>query len=197
MHISIKAESDIPTNQNNLSIEEDEVNLLCEDEEIVEEIITKNKSSGSKYELLDLLFSFYTKTEDKITNGKEYEHNPVLSGYVQKVVLNLLNYRQKEVMHYIYHWSDDKEGTSGGLLERMIDHINDQSIWDVIIKILNISNNTTLTNNNSVNNDSGEIFKSIRGNISQKEESMNYSFNYEESRNRIINKLIDKLIRSK
>lgn len=128
MYISIKAEPDIPTNQNNLSIEEDEVNLLCEDEEIIEEIIAKNKSSGSKYELLDLLFSFYTKTEDKITNGKEYEHNPVLSGYVQKVVLNLLNYRQKEVMHYIYHWSDDKEGTSGGLLERMIDHINDQSI---------------------------------------------------------------------
>jgi hypothetical protein len=68
----------------------------------------------------------------------------------------------------------------------------------VIIKILNISNSTPNTNSNGVNNDSGEIFgNSPRRNSSVREDSMNYSINYEASRNEIINKLIDKLIRAK
>lgn len=164
---------------------DDEVNLLCEDEKINEVLEPVKKSSNYKYDLLDLLFSFILRSDSK----KSEQINAVLSGYLQKVVLVLLNYKQKEVMNYIYN----KEG----LMDKLLEHVYDKSICDIIIKVLNISNQTTQTNNNSVNNDSGEIFRSPRCNVSQREESVNYSTNYEASRNEIINKLIDKLIRAK
>jgi hypothetical protein len=170
------------------SAKDDEVNLLCEDEQITEttEPTGPTKmSSNYKYELLDLLFAFILKYDAKSSE----QINAVLSGYLQKVVLVLLNYKQKEVMNYIY----SKEG----LMDKLLEHVYDKSICDIIVKVLNISNQTTQTNNNSINNDSGEIFKSPRCNASQREESINYSTNYESSRNEIINKLIDKLIRAK
>lgn len=170
------------------SAKDDEINLLCEDEQITdpsEPIEPTKKSSNYKYELLDLLFAFILKYDAKSSE----QINAVLSGYLQKVVLVLLNYKQKEVMNYIY----SKEG----LMDKLLEHVYDKSICDIIVKVLNISNQTTQTNNNSINNDSGEIFKSPRCNVSQREESINYSTNYESSRNEIINKLIDKLIRAK
>lgn len=63
--------------------------------------------------------------------------------------------------------------------------------------MLSISNNTSTANNNSVNNDSGEIFGSPKRTSQSKEEGNSFSMNYETSRNEIIHKLIDKLIRAK
>jgi len=170
--------------------DDDEVNLMWDEDSNWDDENKETKSD--KYELLDTLFSFFLN-EKQDDSKEEYQHNPVLSGYVQKVVLGLLNYKQKEIMKYIYHRLEE-QGGSGSFLEKMIDHIYDQSIWDIIIKVLNISNNSTLTTNNSINNDSGEIFKSPRG--FGKEESWNISNDYEKSRNEIIIKLVNKLIRS-
>lgn len=137
------------------------------------------KPTGYKYELLDLLFDFI------LTKTKRDEVNPVLSGYFEKVVLALLSYKQKEVMSYIY--------TKETLMDKLLDHVYDKSICDVIIKILNISNSTNNTANTSVNNDSGDLFRSPRTAPVVKEELPTY----ENSRNEIIHKLIDKLIRAK
>jgi hypothetical protein len=79
-----------------------------------------------KYELLDLLFSFFLENTSK-DSSQEYQHNPVLSGYVQKVVLSLLSYKQKEIMKFIYHRMEETN-SQGSFLEKMIDHIYDQSI---------------------------------------------------------------------
>lgn len=142
------------------------------------------KKYGGKYELIDRIFDFI------LLCPKNTEINPVLSGYFQKVVLALLGYKQKQVMNYIY--------TKENLIEKMIDHVYDKSICDVIIKVLNISNSTSATSNNSINNDSGEIFGSpSKPNSSKDDNNTNFKQSYESNRNEIINKLIDKLIRAK
>ena len=163
--------------------QEEEVNLGCDEEmnESTTATIPTNYT-GDKYELLDMLFNFILSKE----RGEEV--NPVLSGYFQKVVLALLTYKQKQMMNYIYN--KDK------LMNKMLEHVYDKSICDVLIKILNISNSTPANNNNSINNDSGEIFDT-HNKSSQKEVPDKYSKNYEESRNEIIHKLIDKLIKAK
>jgi len=131
---------------------------------------------------MDMIFNFV------LLAPKGTEINPVLSGYFQKIVLALLGYKQKKVMNYIY--------TKESLMDKLIEHVYDKSICDVIIKVLNISNNTSAANNNSVNNDSGEIFGSPNK-AANRNESNNFKLNYESSRNQIIHKLIDKLIRAK
>ena len=163
----------------------DEVNILLENKNSpeIKTQTARKRNPNYKYELLDMLFDFILQKQ------KGEEVNPVLSGYFNKIVLALLNYKQKEVMNYIY--------TREKLMDKLLDHVYDRSICDVIIKVLNISNNATTTNNTSVNNDSGEIFGNSKPNTSQQEESINYSVNYEAMRNEIIHKLIDKLIRAK
>jgi hypothetical protein len=160
----------------------DSVSITTTDTEPILLELAEEKYSG-KYALLDMLFDFI------LSAPKNIEINPVLSGYFEKVVLALLGYNQKQVMNYIY--------TKENVMEKLIDHVYDKSICDVIIKVLNISNTTSTTTNTSINNDSGEIFESPSKMQSQKDDSMNFKLNYEASRNEIIHKLIDKLIRAK
>jgi SIT4 phosphatase-associated protein len=120
---------------------------------------------------------------------KGEEVNPVLSGYFWKIVITLLAYKPKEIMSYIY--------SKQTVLEKMLEHVYDKSICDIIIKVLNISNNATSAQNNSVNNDSGDIFGSPGKHAHSREEIGNSFIDYESNRNQIVHKLIDKLIRAK
>lgn len=137
----------------------------------------------NKYDLLDKVFNFV------IDQKKGEEINPVLSGYFWKIVISLLGYKPKEIMSYIY--------SKQTVLEKMLEHVYDKSIWDIIIKVLNISNNATSAHNNSVNNDSGDIFGSPGKHAHSKEEIGSSFVDYESNRNQIVHKLIDKLIRAK
>lgn len=141
------------------------------------------KKFSGKYELMDMLFDFILSAD------KNVEINPVLSGYFEKVIFALLGYKQKQVMNYIY--------TKDKLMDKLIEHIYDKSICDIIIKVLSISNNTSATNNNSINNDSGEIFGSPSKPNKSRDDSDNFKTSYEKLRNEIVHKLIDKLIRAK
>ena len=179
--------SETQTGSDNTKDQVDEVNLLCDDEKMSDTSTpsrSQNIGNGNKYELLDDVFNLI------LSKNKNDEVNPVLSGYFKKIILGLLSYKQKEMMSYIY--------TKETLMEKLLNHVYDNSICDVIIKILNISNSEATTNNNNITNDSGEIFgASPRRNSSVREDSMNLSTNYEASRNEIIHKLIDRLIRAK
>ena len=162
--------------------------IYLQNKEASVEIIQNDSFSGTiskckKYDLLDQVFNFI------LDKKKGEEINPVLSGYFEKIIIALLGYRPKEIMRYIY--------SKQIFLEKMLEHVYDKSICDIIIKVLNISNNTTSAHNNSLNNDSGDIFGSPNKKVHSKEEIGNSFVDYESSRNQIVHKLIDKLIRAK
>jgi hypothetical protein len=78
----------------------------------------------NRYMLLDYLFKF--------VESKKTPLNPVLSGYFSKLVIMLLNRKQKQIVPYIF-------GSNCKVIERLLFHVYQKSISEVLQKILNVS----------------------------------------------------------
>jgi len=85
-----------------------------------EELQRKN----NKFELFEKLLSFIDTDE---------EINPVLSGYFCKLFQVLVGNKPREVLNYIYHHPE--------VLENLVKHIYQKSISEVLIRVLNVSEN--------------------------------------------------------
>jgi hypothetical protein len=78
----------------------------------------------NRYMLLDYLFKFVECTKTPL--------NPVLSGYFAKLVIMLLNRKQKQIVPYLF-------GPNCKVIERLLFHAYQKSISEVLHKILNVS----------------------------------------------------------
>lgn len=85
-----------------------------------EELQRKN----NKFELFEKLLSFIDTDE---------EINPVLSGYFCKLFQVLVGNKPREVLNYIYNHPE--------VLENLVKHIYQKSISEVLIRVLNVSEN--------------------------------------------------------
>lgn len=68
----------------------------------------------------------------KFVETRQYPLNPVLSGYFAKLVILLLNRKQKQVVPYIF----SPECT---LIDDLLFHVYQKSLSEVFNKLLNIS----------------------------------------------------------
>lgn len=76
----------------------------------------------NRYYLLDRLFSFLQRSDKE-------DLNPVLAGYFSKFVLMIIRQRPHQIVPYLYDSDTD-------VFDRLLDHMYNTSICEVIIKIL-------------------------------------------------------------
>lgn len=79
---------------------------------------------SDKYMLLKYLFRF--------VQTRQYPLNPVLSGYFAKLLILLLNRKQKQVVPFIF-------SAQCGLIDDLLFHVYQKSVSEVLNKLLNIS----------------------------------------------------------
>lgn len=77
-----------------------------------------------KYMLLKYLFKFIETEEHPV--------NPVLAGYFAKLLVLLLNRKQKQIVPFIF----SEECT---VIDKLMYHVYQKSVSDVLHKILNVS----------------------------------------------------------
>ena len=79
---------------------------------------------ADKFMLLKYLFKF--------VQTRQYPLNPVLSGYFAKLVILLLNRKQKQVVPFIF-------SPECNLIDDLLFHVYQKSLSEVLNKLLNIS----------------------------------------------------------
>lgn len=84
----------------------------------------KPNEEPDRYMLLKHLFRF--------VETQEYPVNPVLAGYFAKLLVLLLNRKQKQIVPFLF----SNECT---LIDKLMFHIYQKSVSDVLQKILNVS----------------------------------------------------------
>eukprot|EP00347_Sterkiella_histriomuscorum_P002974 403366086 len=84
----------------------------------------ESQEPPNEFELFEKLLSFLDSTE---------ELNPVLTGYFCKLFQVLVGNKPKEVFGYIY--------ANPNVLDKFINHLNDKSVSEILIRLLNVSEN--------------------------------------------------------
>lgn len=77
----------------------------------------------SKYMLLDRLFKFIRTDETPL--------NPVLAGYFCKLLILLINRKQKQIIPYIF-------GQDSDVLDCLLKHLYQKSVAEILNKLMNI-----------------------------------------------------------
>jgi hypothetical protein len=85
----------------------------------------KKEEVPDKYMLLKYLFKFI--------ETREHPLNPVLSGYFAKLLILLINRKQKQIVPFIFSGECD-------LIDNLLYHVYQKSISEVLNKILNVTN---------------------------------------------------------
>lgn len=91
----------------------------------------KDCETDNSYELLQQMFSFLEKSQGEEDDDKL---NPVLAGYFKRIFFMLLNHNPAMLFDFVYQ---DQHA-----INLLLKHMYQDSICEVLIKVLNFSNNS-------------------------------------------------------